>query len=526
MTVELPVIADTDRDVAEPSRERKRPVRALTDGRQSAIRECARCVFGVTQFRPLQLEAITADLERKDSLCVMSTGSGKSLCYQLPALLEGGVTLVVSPLIALMKDQLDALRARGIPADALNCDRHWRDNHNTLDLVKAGRLRLLYVAPERCDDPAFLSALALCDLRSIVIDEAHCISVWGPDFRPAYAKLGQLRILRPDVPLHAFTATATSRVREQIKESLMLRKPAEFIGDVDRPNLFLRVADCTGHNRDALLLDCLRGVSAFLRFCVSDSVDGIVYCPTRVETERIATLLKTAPIRDHEEAAFDAHAYHAGLDPNRRRAVHDWFRARSNSSILQPLNPSLDTGHSSLATSRIIVATVAFGLGIDKPDVRFVIHNGMPSSLDIYHQDIGRAGRDGKPAECILLYDPGDYARRVSLFQSRDRQGADDFGLIGKLDALSDRECYCGVTRRSRALPACRHAHLVEYFGQSCPHDPSRERKRPDNENREGRGAELGCAACDICLSEPEAQATGCSKAPARGRKEGTSNGE
>jgi len=496
------------------------------DKRQSAAAKLlplAENVFGVTDFRPLQREAIEASLAGQDSLVIMATGSGKSLCYQLPAVAESGLTLVVSPLIALMDDQIMPLKERGIAADCVHSGQHWRENEETFRAAKEGRLRLLYVSPERCDDLAFLPILRQCEVRSLVIDEAHCISIWGPDFRPAYAKLGQLRVMFPHVPIAAFTATATSRVREQIKESLMLRKPVELIGDFDRPNLTLCVtlSAANGLSRDDALLESFRRLHSQFVIRNSSFADGIVYCPTRAETERVAAMLSTAGI--------SARAYHAGLSPDERRSVHEWF--------LQPLAPStLEPSDSSTAVavppsaftiphSRIVVATIAFGMGIDKPDVRFVIHHGMPSSLDIYHQEIGRAGRDGKPAECVLLYSPDDHHHWLSIFQNRDRQGADDPAYHGKMIALSDMEAFCGFKYRD-ALPLCRHAHLVEYFGQEHrppPVDPSR---APSPRIHAG-GIHSGCNACDVCLSEPNPEPPhSCGGHSARGRAGGMSNGE
>jgi len=466
----LPIVQS---EPGAPATGQRRSRRSI-DNRQSAIDNLAARLFGVTDFRPLQREAIEASLNGDDSLVIMATGSGKSLCYQLPAVAESGLTLVVSPLIALMDDQIMALKERGIAAECVHSGKHWRECDDVFRAAKEGRLRLLYVSPERCDDLAFLAILRQCEVRSLVIDEAHCISIWGPDFRPAYAKLGQLRVMFPHVPIAAFTATATSRVREQIKESLMLRKPVELIGDFDRPNLTLRVTSSPAETRDVDLSSWMTVL--FHRFVSQGRphVDGIVYCNTRAETERVAKLLT-------ERCNRDTRPYHAGMEPVTRRAVQDWF----------------SSPHAPGDSTRVAVATVAYGMGIDKPDVRFVIHHGMPSSLDVYHQEIGRAGRDGQPAECVLLYSADDYQRWIGIFQSRDRQGADDPAYHGKMDALSDMEAFCGFKYRD-ALPRCRHAHLVEYFGQDYqpPVDPSR---NPSPRIHAG-GIPSGCNACDVCL--------------------------
>jgi len=460
----------------------------------AALLPLAQRHFGVSAFRPLQVEAIDADLRGLDSLVVMPTGGGKSLCYQLPAIaVARGLTVVVSPLIALMKDQVDRLRcpspihATVNPGYAgfINSTQHFREHASIMRDAREGRLRLLYVSPERCMVPEFLAALVKCGVRAFVIDEAHCISSWGHDFRPAYAALGDLRKMFPGVAVHAFTATATERVRGQIRESLALSDPVELVGDFDRPNLHLTVCETPARTRDIDLASW--GTIIHHKFCNADrlNVEGIVYCNTRLEAERIAKYLA-------ERCNRDARPYHAGLTDEVRRATQEWFTA--------PHQPGDST--------RVAVATIAFGMGIDKPDVRFVIHYGMPSSLEVYHQEIGRAGRDGLPAECVMLYDRGDYHRWVDLFAAEENGylspsdaagGGVAIGTDGKLDALSDMESYCGVTQRN-ALPLCRHAHLCQHFGQELLPSP-----RGDTEGS-------GCRACDICLSEPQAPARGQTK--------------
>jgi len=528
----------------------------------------ARQHFGISAFRPLQREALEANLRGLDSLCIMPTGGGKSLCYQLPALAAArGLTIVVSPLIALMKDQVDRLRSRhpersegSPPVSAfrrfyvpsftfINSTQHWHEQADVLRMAREGRLRLLYVSPERCMQPEFLTHLVKCNLHAFIIDEAHCIASWGHDFRPAYAQLGDLREIFPGVPIHAFTATAAERVRTQIIASLSLRVcavPPEssfpgpphscggippgvnagaltvpvgagpiLIGDFDRPNLTLRVVQ-RDRDSDAQLVSLLKSQLS--------NRSGIIYCSTRLETERLAGLLRS----DISNPPIDARPYHAGLSDDDRRAVQDWFMGsepeaetpgHSEPEAETPGHSSFDNRQSAMGNSRIVVATIAFALGLDKPDVRFVIHHGMPSSLEVYHQEIGRAGRDGLPAECVLLYDRGDYHRWAELLDRHPERSEGSppapiasslqpaASVDGKLDALADMECFCGVTMRN-ALPQCRHAHLVQYFGQTY---------QPAGYSLQS----VGCGACDVCLSEPGAEATGCSKphAPARGRK-------
>ena len=455
--------------------------------------------FGVTAVRPLQFEAIEASLDGKDSLCILPTGGGKSLCYQLPALMGSGLTLVVTPLIALMKDQVDALRAHGFPARCINSDIHHREIRDIMHDAQQNRLRLLYVSPERCEDPEFITFLDRCKLRAFVIDEAHCVSVWGHDFRPSYARLIGLRALHPMVPIHAFTATATPRVREQIVQMLGMRAMpgerefTEIIGDFDRPNLFLSVLDRDGKDPDAHLVDAIREVHSAFRIPHSPFCDGVVYCNTRAETERVAAYCATA--------GFSARAYHAGLPPDQRRAAQDWF--------MQDVPPcqggkegggsSIDNRRSEIGNSRIVVATIAFGMGVNKPDVRFVIHYGSPSSIDMYHQEIGRAGRDGKPAHCVMLWHRDDYHDWVQRFECDP--ALTEKMKEGRTEALADLESYIGRTQYDAKLSRCRHAHLTEYFGQEYVAPPlvdgavqSRARKEADQ----------GCNMCDVCVGSKE----------------------
>ena len=523
----------------------------------------ARQHFGVSAFRPLQRDAIDADLRGRDSLVVMPTGGGKSLCYQLPSIaVARALTLVVSPLIALMKDQVDRLRSChpersegsrfgvsafqrfGVSAAAfLTSEQNFHEQRDILRMAREGHLRLLYVSPERCMQPEFLYHLAPCNVRSIVIDEAHCIASWGHDFRPAYAALGDLRKMFPGVAVHAFTATATERVRTQIIDSLSLRvaqppsavvppcatvvsepRPSGsgpcassvpsclrasvpgtegpiLIGDFDRPNLTLTVCDSPARTRDIDLSSWMTVIWAKHHSAERLHVDGIVYCNTRLETERIAALLT-------ERCNRDARPYHAGLSDELRRSVQEWFMQPVILSEAKDLNASMP--NASMPAPKIVVATIAFGMGIDKPDVRFVIHYGMPSSLEVYHQEIGRAGRDGLPAECVMLYDRSDYFRWLELFESCHPEQSEG-SLDGKLDALSDMECYCGVHMVSAARSRCRHAHLVQHFGQEyvapLPSVPSCLSASVPSSS--------GCGACDVCLTAPPAPVRAARRKPA-----------
>lgn len=401
--------------------------------------------WAIESYRPLQAEAIDAALAGMDSLVVMPTGSGKSLCYQAPAEIAhrdyGRLTIVVCPLISLMKDQVDALTARGIPAAFLYSEQHPRYQAEIEQRAKTGDLALLYLSPERVVKPPGIDLLTHCNLYAFVIDEAHCISQWGHDFRPDYAELGQLRKVFPSVPIRAFTATAVPKVRGEIVELLGLRNPVVLVGDFDRPNLFLSV-EPRHSDRDRQLLDFIRA---------HPDQPGIVYCITRRETERVADFL--------DRQAVSCWPYHAGLDDARRAEVQEAFMAGS---------------------IQVIVATIAFGMGIDKSDVRWIVHAAMPSSIEQYHQEIGRAGRDGDPAACMLFYDNGDFDTWLSVMgidrgiadgnMAEGRWGHDEVRIIN----LHRMRHYC------LGKDGCRHAALVDYFSQDYTHE--------------------SCGACDVCV--------------------------
>ncbi len=354
-------------------------LRSLPGPRELApARRILREVFGYAEFRPGQAELIAAVLAGRDALGVMPTGVGKSLCYQIPALLaEEGLVLVVSPLLALMHDQVAALRQYGVPVAALNSTLEREEQASVLGAALRGGVRLLYVAPERFADPRFAAALRQLRVRLLAVDEAHCVSQWGHDFRPSYRDIAAARAAAGNPPLIALTATADARVRADIVRELGLRDPVVCIAGFDRPNLRLAAV------RFASERERLAAVARRLKEHREGS--AIVYCSTRRQVEAVAEYLARWRI--------DCAAYHAGMTPEERERVQNAF-----------VNDAV----------RIIAATSAFGMGIDKPDVRLVIHAGLPQSLEAYYQEAGRAGRDGEPAECLLYWTPND--RRVPLF--------------------------------------------------------------------------------------------------------------
>ncbi len=383
--------------------------------------------WGYTGLRSLQLEAMTAALDRRDSLVVLPTGGGKSLCYQAPALLSDQLTVVVSPLISLMKDQVDRLLSRGVPAAFLNSSLDTADRNRVQAGVARGDYKLLFVAPERFAAGGFTRLLEAGKAGAFAIDEAHCISHWGHDFREEYRDLGQLKDLFPDASVHAFTATATPRVRKDIIEQLRLKDPALLVGDFFRPNLRYRV-----ERRGDAFEDALKIIRAH------PGAAGIIYCIRRADVDELAADLKRARVR--------AAAYHAGMDDDARTRTQDRFAA---------------------GEVDVIVATVAFGMGIDRADVRFVIHAAMPQSLEHYQQESGRAGRDGQPADCVLFHSGQDYRLWESLMKKSEAADLDE-----RKKLLSAMYSYC-------TGGGCRHRRLVEYFGQAWSRGP--------------------CGACDVC---------------------------
>ncbi len=386
--------------------------------------------WGYESFRPLQAEAMQAVLDGRDSVVVLPTGGGKSLCYQAPALAMPGTAIILSPLISLMKDQVDALLANGIAAAAANSTHSAAARLEVADGMRSGRLKLLYLSPERLCAERTLSFLEDCQVSFFAIDEAHCISQWGHDFRPEYRMLSLLKQRFPQAAIHAYTATATEDVRRDIAAQLELTNPLFHVGSFDRPNLLYRV-----QRRE----DVLAQVNDVLQRHSKQS--GIIYCISRKETEELAAMLC--------QQGHRAVCYHAGLSEAIRSKAQDQFQSEE-----------VD----------IVVATVAFGMGIDKSNVRFVIHAGAPKSLEHYQQESGRAGRDGLDAECCLFYGTKDF-----VFWRKTQEELPEEARGPARRTLQGIENYCQGT-------VCRHRALVEYFGQTLESED--------------------CGACDVCLSD------------------------
>jgi len=377
---------------------------------------------------PLQKEAIQCVAGGRDSIVVLPTGGGKSLCFQAPAVTMPGLALVVSPLISLMKDQVDALIECGVPAARMDSSQSAREQSEIRGRILNDGLKLLYVSPERMVMDSFINLLRKKTLSLIAVDEAHCVSMWGHDFRPQYRQLGLLKEAFPGVAVHAYTATATQRVRSDIGEQLRLQNPSVLVGSFDRPNLVYKV-----QRRDHQL----KQVCDVLNRHKNES--GIIYCIRRADVDKLCAALQS---RGYKTAP-----YHAGMtDEDRKRNQELFIQERVD----------------------IIVATIAFGMGIDKSNVRYVLHTGMPKSIEHYQQESGRAGRDGLEAECCLLFSGADYGIWKSILNDLDPEFRDI--SYKKLSAMYR---YCtGVT--------CRHEAIVSYFGQTL--------SRAD------------CAACDVCL--------------------------
>ncbi len=389
-------------------------------------------VFGYDEFRPYQLEIIERLIAGQDSFVLMPTGGGKSLCYQIPALHRAGTAIVVSPLISLMKDQVDALLAYGIEAAFYNSSLSPAEAREVLFLLHQGKLELLYIAPERLMSEEFINRLADLQIALFAIDEAHCISQWGHDFRPEYRKLGELRRLFPDIPLIALTATAEAHTRKDIVERLHLRNGRQFVTGFDRPNIRYSVEDK------------IKPFEQLVRFLGSyKNQAGIVYCLSRKRAEKVTEQLL--------EEGFSALTYHAGLtDKQRKHAQEEFLHDRV----------------------RIIVATVAFGMGIDKSNIRFVVHYDIPKNIESYYQETGRAGRDGLEAEALLLFGFADVQLARGLIEKSSNEDHRRIELH-KLGAM---------VGFAEAL-GCRRRVLLGYFGEMLEQD---------------------CGNCDICLDPPE----------------------
>jgi ATP-dependent DNA helicase RecQ len=400
-----------------------------------ALQRVLKTVFGYDSFRPLQREIMLASLQGRDTVAVLPTGAGKSLCYQLPALVRQGLTVVASPLIALMKDQVDQMQAAGVAATFINSTLDGDEFRARCAALDRGEHRILYVAPERLVTSDFLARLAHWKVEAIAVDEAHCISEWGHDFRPEYRQIRAVRRAFPHAPVLALTATATPGVRDDIATQLELRDPAVFLASFDRPNLTYRVVA-----KD----DARAQTIEFVRSRGDDS--GIVYCQSRKSAESMAEAL--------ERAGISARAYHAGLAQE--------VRARNQDAFLRD-------------EVRVIAATIAFGMGINKPNVRFVVHADLPKNIEGYYQETGRAGRDGIASECMLLYSRGDVAKHLHFLADITD---DDARAVAKaqLDQI--------VAFAERA--SCRRTALLGYFGETR--------------------TEPACGGCDNCLTPRETE--------------------
>ena len=415
------------------------------------LRPLLKQYFGFSSFRPLQEEIIHDALAGKDVFAVLPTGGGKSLCFQLPALARPGLTVVVSPLIALMKDQVDALQAAGVPATFLNSSLAAGESRPRMRGLHNGEFRMLYVAPERLMLSGFVEDLQKWNVNLFAIDEAHCISEWGHDFRPEYRQIASLREKFPTVPMMALTATATERVRGDIERQLQLREPRCYVASFNRPNLTYRVSAKAGSYEQILNFIRARGRES-----------GIIYCQARKTTENLASKLSADGI--------PAAPYHAGLDPATRSQNQEAF-----------LRDEV----------RVVCATIAFGMGINKPNVRFVIHYDLPKNIEGYYQETGRAGRDGLPSECLLLFSPGD---RIKYGRFIDEKPDPKEREIARAQ-LEQIVHYAEVA-------SCRREFLLGYFGEKFGAPVSDPARFGNDSDR--AGAETGapnCGGCDNCLA-------------------------
>ncbi|UTZ36043.1 ATP-dependent DNA helicase RecQ [Vibrio campbellii] len=389
-------------------------------------------VFGYQEFRDGQQLVIDAAVEGRDSLVILPTGGGKSLCYQIPALVRSGITLVISPLISLMKDQVDQLKANGVAAECINSTMPREELLSVYNHMYTGHIKLVYVSPERVLMRDFIERLENLPLSMIAVDEAHCISQWGHDFRPEYAALGQLKQQFSHVPFMALTATADDATRRDILERLQLNNPEVYLGSFDRPNIRYN------------LVEKHKPVSQIVRYLETQKGNcGIIYCGSRKKVEMVTEKLCNNHIR--------AAGYHAGMDADERAYVQEAFQRDD---------------------IQIVVATVAFGMGINKPNVRFVVHFDIPRNIESYYQETGRAGRDGLPAEAMMLYDPADISWLRRMLDEKD-DGPQKQVETHKLNAMS----------AFAEAQTCRRQVLLNYFGEY--------REKP-------------CGNCDICLDPPK----------------------
>ncbi len=393
------------------------------------MEEVLKKYFGYDKFRPMQKEIIKTVLQGKDVLAIMPTGGGKSLCYQLPALQFEGLTIVISPLISLMKDQVDALKENGIPAEYINSSLSQTELLRIELGIMNDTLKLLYISPERLDSKSFMRLMMISQVSLIAVDEAHCISQWGHDFRPSYRTLRNLKNIFPNAPIISLTATATEKVRKDIINELSLDSPDVFVSSFDRKNLNLKVMK----KKDSFekILELLKDREGDL---------GIVYCFSRKEVESISKKLNYHGI--------NSLPYHGGLDNETRKRNQELF-----------IEDKVD----------IIVATIAFGMGIDKPDVRIIIHHTFPKTLEGYYQEIGRAGRDGKPSECILFYSWGDKKKHEFFLDKMEDETIKE-RENKHINKVMD---YCETN-------ICRRKFLLAYFGEYLDVD--------------------NCGNCDVCL--------------------------
>jgi ATP-dependent DNA helicase RecQ len=394
--------------------------------------EILKNTFGYDEYRPLQQAVIDNVMAGRDTLAIMPTGGGKSLCYQIPALLLDGLTVVVSPLIALMKDQVEQLRAAGVAALFLNSTLTAYEYQENMEAIRRGEVKLLYVAPETLLTPRIFSLLDSVNVRLLTIDEAHCISEWGHDFRPEYRQLVDARKRYPKAVCLALTATATQRVRTDIESTLGFTQSNEFVASFDRANLYIEVLPKQDATRQTL---------RFLERYKDQS--GIIYCFSRKQVDELAAFLA--------QKGYSARPYHAGLEDGQRKANQEAF-------IRDDI--------------QIMVATIAFGMGINKPNVRFVLHYDLPKSIEGYYQEIGRAGRDGLPAHCLLLYSYGDVAKQRYFIDQKE--GDERRNAQQHLDA---------IVRYAEDDSTCRRKPLLKYFGENY--------------------SAAKCSACDNCTAPP-----------------------